>query len=326
MTTVTILFYLLCGTTALMQGVKWMGEGLEGANTEKIKRTLKIFTGNTLSSMISGTVITALVQSSTAIMVMTVGLVNARLMTLSQAIGIIYGTNIGTTVTVQLMSFHLSDMAFPAIIIGMVLASFCQSSSMKHIGLSILGFGFLFTGLSLLNASVPYIRESEFFYNMFTTLGNNPMLALWVGLFTTMLVQSSSATVGLTIVLFNAGLIDIECAVLLTMGDNIGTCATAQIASIGTSTAAKRVAWAHTLYNIIGVIIVLIFLGPFIRLVEYVTAILGQDKTRLIANTHTLFNILSAVLFYPITKYYIAFIEWLVRDKKSLQKIFSFVL
>jgi phosphate:Na+ symporter len=314
---IIILFNLICGTTALMYGVNLMGEGLEKNNTKMIKKILTKFTSNVWKAFITGTLVTALVQSSTAITVMTVGFVNAGLMLLPQAIGIIYGANIGTTITAQLMSFNLTDIAFPALVIGFTIAGFSKKKTVKNAGLAIMGFSFMFIGLRVLNSSVPYIKESKEVYNFFRIYGQNIYIGLFIGMLTTMLVHSSSATVGLTIVLFNSQLISFESAIGLTLGDNIGTCITAQLASLQANIAAKRTAWAHTLYNIIGVFIALIFLYPFTRIVEYITLALGQDETYLIANTHTIFNILSAILFLPITKYYVKFIVKIIPEPLS---------
>ncbi|MCX7922648.1 MAG: Na/Pi cotransporter family protein [Clostridia bacterium] len=312
-----IIFNFVAGTACLMFGVNLMSGGLEKANTRVMKSILTRFTDNVLSAFTVGTLITALVQSSTAVTVITVGFVNSGLMKLSQAVGIIYGANIGTTITAQLMSFKITDFALPILLIGLVISKLSTKQSIKNIGVAIIGFGFMFLGISILNWSVPYIKESRIAYELFKEYGTNPYIGLFIGMLATMLVHSSGATVGLTIVLFGSNLISFEAAMGLTLGDNIGTCITAQLASLGTSISARRTAWAHTVYNIIGVIAVLIFFSPFIFIVRYATSLLGQDEIRLVANAHTIFNILSAAVFLPLTKYYVRFMEFIIPEKRK---------
>jgi phosphate:Na+ symporter len=309
---VIILVNFAAGTASLMYGVHLMSHGLEKMNSRWMEKLLKVFTGNVFSAFAAGTLVTALVQSSTAVTVITVGLVNSGLLRLAQAVGIIYGANIGTTITAQLMSFHVTSLGLPVLAAGLACRFLAKKRTLLYFGQALMGFGLLFVGLGILNSGVPHIRESEFASRLFQAYGNNPLLGLLLGMTTTMLVQSSSATVGLTIVLFNSGFISFEAALGLTLGDNIGTCITAQLASLGTGISARRTAWAHTLYNCIGVLLALIFFTPFTSLVKQVTVFLGQDTTRLVANTHTVFNLLSAVVFLPMTRYYVRFLEWVI--------------
>lgn len=307
-----VIINFVAGMLCIIYGVKWMSKGLEASNPGAIKKILSTYTGKLIPAFLTGVIITALLQSSTAVIIITVGLVNSGLMKFSQAVGIIYGANLGTTVTAQLMSFQVSALSLPILFIGITIFLLARKQAMRNLALSIIGLGLLFTGIRILSSSVSYIKESKTLYNLFITYGKNPYIGIIIGTINTMLVQSSSATVGATIVIFNAGLISFDAAIGLTLGDNIGTCMTAQLASIGTSIYARRTAWAHTLYNIIGVLVVLAFLDPFSALVESATALMGQDQTRLIANTHTIFNLLSALVFLPLTKFYVKFIEWIV--------------
>lgn len=313
-----LLFNFVTGTACLMYGVNEMSTGLEHMNLQKIKSALAKLTGRLIPAVITGTVITALVQSSTAVTVITVSLVNSGLMKLPQAVGIIYGANIGTTVTAQLMSFKVTDLALPVLAAGLLIRMISKRASVKNFGKAVMGFGFMFLGITILNLGVPYIKESSYVYELFKAYGTNPYLGLVLGMATTMLVHSSSATVGLTIVLFNAGLISFEAALGLTLGDNIGTCITAQLASLGSNLQARRAAWSHTFYNVLGVTAAVIFLLPFSGLVQHVTAMLGQDHTRLVANAHTVFNVLSAAVFLPVTKYYVRFITWVIPGKNTI--------
>lgn len=314
---VTIMFFnFITGTLCLLYGVSSMSKGLERMNAHAIRKAITRFAGGPFRAFFAGTFITALIQSSAAVTVITVGLVNSGLMQLSSAVGIVYGANIGTTITAQLMSFKLTDLALPVLGTGLLIRFISKSKSLKNLGLITSGFGFLFSGINILNSGVPYIKNSKFVYDLFMTYGKNPYIGLIIGMIITMLLQSSTATVGITIVLFNSSLISFDAALGLTFGDNIGTCISAQLASIGTSIQARRTAWSHTLYNIIGAFIAMSLLDPFSNLIKLITDIFGQDHSRLVANAHTIFNILSAVVFLPITKYYVKFIEWIVPEKR----------
>lgn len=311
---IIILFNFITGTLCLTYGVNLMSNSLEKAHSTAVKKILASFTGNVFSAFITGTLVTALVQSSTAVTVITVGFVNSGMMRLSQAVGIIYGANIGTTVTAQLISLNPGYIAIPLIISGLALKILLGKRPGGNLASAAVGLGLMFTGISIMSAGVPYIRENRYMYEFFKAYGNNPYTGLLIGMVATALVHSSSATVGMTIVLFNSGLISLEAAVGLTLGDNIGTCITAQLASIGTGVSARRTAWAHTIYNIAGALCVLIFFPWFTQIVRSLTFFAGQNETRLVANIHTIFNLLSAVVFFPVTKYYVRFIEWLIPD------------
>lgn len=316
--TIQIIFNLFGGTALLMYGVDFMGGGLEKASGKVMKKILSVLTKNIYVAFFVGTFITMLVQSSTAITVMTVGFVNAGLMNLTQAVGIIYGTNIGTTITAQLMSLKLTYIALPLVAIGFFIMAFSKKDSTKNIGQALMGFGLMFLGLKTLNASLPYIKDSETARQLFLQYGQSPFLGLFVGMIATMLIHSSSATVALTISLFSADLISFQAAIGLTLGDNIGTCVTAQLASLRANTAARRTAWAHTLYNVIGVVAAIIVLKPFTGAIEWVTYnVLHEPKAFLVANTHTVFNVASALVFLPITKYYVRFLEKIIPERRD---------
>ena len=314
------IFGLMGGTALLMYGVDKMSEGLEKASGKVMHKVLTLLTGRVWSAFLVGILATAVVQSSTAVTVLTVGFVNAGLMNLSQAIGIIYGANIGTTVTAQLMAFSfkfkLTELALPIIGIGFFISNFFNRETLKALGNAVMGFGLMFLGLKMLNGGIPYIRSSPSMIYFFKTYASNPVLAVLLGAAATALVHSSSATVGLVMVLGQAGLINLQAAVCIMLGDNIGTCITAQLASLTGNINARRTAWAHTLYNVIAVLLAAIVLRPFVWLIYYFTLLL-QNSTDIglqIANSHTVFNVLSAVIFLPITKYYVVFLEYLIRE------------
>ena len=316
-----LIFGLIGGTALLMYGVDKMGEGLEKASGEMMKKILTILTGNVFSAFLVGIVLTVLVQSSTAITVLTVGFVNAGLMKLPQAIGIIYGANIGTTITAQLMAFSfkfkLTDIALPVLGLGFAINYFAKNKTLKNFGEAIMGFGMMFLGLKILNGGVPFMQKSETMKFFFETYASIPVVGILLGALATALVHSSSATVGLVMVLAQAGLIDIQTAVCIMLGDNIGTCITAQLASLTANIHARRTAWAHTLYNIFGVVVTWLMLPLFVKAIVFLTSYF-QGTTDIgvqIANSHTLFNIFSAIVFLPITKHYVKFLETFIKGK-----------
>jgi phosphate:Na+ symporter len=318
-----LIFGLIGGTALLMYGIEMMGDGLEKVSGPMMKKILGALTGTALKSTLVGTLITALVQSSTAVTVLTVGFVNAGLMKFSQAVGIIYGANIGTTVTAQLMAlsfkFNLTDIALPVLGIGFAITYFGKKDHWKNLGGALMGFGMMFYGLKILNSGAPYMQNSEVLRYFFTHYASMPLVGVLLGVVATALVHSSAATVALVMVLGTTGLIDFPTAIYLTLGDNIGTCITAQLASMGGNINARRTAWAHTLYNLAGVILIFFFVEPFAALVSSFTGLYYSDAgiDVLIANTHTIFNVGSAIVFLPFTKYFVRLLETLVKEKKE---------
>lgn len=316
-----LIFGLIGGTALLMYGVDKMGDGLEKASGQMMKKILSVLTGRVWSAFLVGTLLTALVQSSTAITVLTVGFVNAGLMKLPQAIGIIYGANIGTTITAQLMSFsfslNLTQIALPVLGLGFAVSYFSKKDTYKNIGDAIMGFGMMFLGLKILNGGVPYLQNSPTLKYFFEHYASNPIVAIILGAGATAMVHCSSATVGLTMILGQAKLLDLKAAICIMLGDNIGTCITAQLASLTGNVNARRTAWAHTFYNIFGVVIVGLGLPWFVELVQYITRLIqpGSGINSQIANSHTIFNVLSAIIFLPITRYYVKFLETVIRSK-----------
>ena len=316
-----LVFGLMGGTALLMYGVDKMGQGLERASGEMMRKILSVLTGRVWSAFLVGTLLTALVQSSTAITVLAVGFVNAGLMKLPQAVGIIYGANVGTTITAQLMAFsfhfNLTDVALPVLGMGFAISCFAKNRTLKNLGDALMGFGMMFLGLKILNSGVPFMQGSQTLRAFFLNYASIPVVGILLGMVATAMVHSSAATVGLVMVLGQAGLIDLRSAICIMLGDNIGTCITAQMASLTGNVHARRTAWAHTLYNIIGVLVAGLALPWFARFVAVTTDYLQPNggMTAQIANSHTLFNVLSAVVFLPITKYYVKFLETVIRGK-----------
>ncbi|NLC03672.1 MAG: Na/Pi cotransporter family protein [Tissierellia bacterium] len=316
-----LIFGLIGGTALLMYGVKLMGEGLEKASGDTMKKILTVLTGNVWSAFLVGIFITAIVQSSTAVTVMTVGFVSSGLMKFSQAVGIIYGANIGTTVIAQLMAFsfkfNLTDIALPILGIGFGINQMVKNRQLKYVGQALMGFGMMFLGLKILNSGVPYMQENQSLQYFFTHYASIPVVGIFLGMFVTAMVHSSAATIGLVMILSQAGLLDLHSAIYIILGNNIGTCFTAQIASMAGSVNARRTAWAHTLYNVIGVIVALVGLPIFLKIVITVTDNLytNANISVYIANSHTMFNVMNALIFLPLTKYYVMFLNRVIREK-----------
>ena len=321
-----LIFGLIGGTALLMYGVDMMGDGLEKASGDTLKKILSVLTGNVFSAFLVGTLVTAIVQSSTAITVLTVGFVSSGLMKLPQAIGIIYGANIGTTITAQLMAFSfkfkLTDIALPVLGIGFAINYIAKNKKLKNLGQAMMGFGMMFLGLKILNNGIPYMQQSESLRYFFTQYASIPVVGVILGMVVTAMVHSSAATVGLVMVLSQAGLLDLQSAICIMLGDNIGTCFTAQLASMTGNIDARRTAWGHTLYNLFGVILTWITLPIFMKIVIFITERFqsNPDISVYIANSHTLFNLISALIFLPITKYYVEFLYKIVRRKGDALK------
>lgn len=324
----------LGGLGLFILGMKLMTEGLQMSAGKRIKAILGAASTNRVVGCLTGAFVTALVQSSSATSVMLIGFVTAGLMTLQQAVGMILGVNVGTTVTAQLIAFNLSELALPAITVGVLLKFFTQSKKTRYIGEVILGFGLLFYGMDVMKHGLAPIRKDPTFIGFFTrfdpgTLGGL-LLSVFVGAVLTIMVQSSSATIGLTMTLASQGLVSYPGAMALVLGENIGTTITAQLATIGSNNVnAHRAAHAHTMFNVIGVALMLCVFPFFVNLVESITLGLGAGPVdqvvgsevvnvgRYIANGHTLFNILSALFFLLVLPWLIKAVIWLAPKEEE---------
>ncbi len=321
-----LIFGVIGGTALLMYGVDMMGDGLEKASGETMKKILTVLTGRVWSAFLVGILVTAVVQSSTAVTVLTVGFVNSGLMNLPQAVGIIYGANIGTTITAQLMAFSfkfkLTDIALPILGIGFAMNNMIKNKKVKNIGQALMGFGMMFLGLKILNSGIPYMQQNESLKYFFTHYASIPIIGILLGIFVTAMVHSSAATIGIVMVLSQAGLLDLKSAICIMLGDNIGTCLTAQLASMNGNINARRTAWAHTFYNLFGVILTGIALPLFMKIVIWITSHLhpNGDISVYIANSHTLFNSMNALIFLPLTNYYVKFLNKAIRSKGEISK------
>ncbi|MDY0269695.1 Na/Pi cotransporter family protein [Trichloromonas sp.] len=315
-----LIFGLVGGLGLFLFGMKIMSEGLQKIAGDRMRKILSALTNNRIIGTLVGLTVTAIIQSSSATTVMVVGFVNAGLMSLVQSIGVILGANIGTTITAQLIAFKITKYALPAIGLGAGLKLFSRSRKWVYIGEVLLGFGLLFFGLQIMEQAFNPLKSSQEFREIFVLVGDMPLLGVLIGTILTIIVQSSSATMGITIALASAGLISFEASVALVLGENIGTTITANLAAIGTNLAARRTAFAHFLFNFIGVAYMILLLPFFLSFVNSITpgdadfVIQAQQQAqtlgaavgdkpfiaRHIANTHSLFNIINTIIFLPL--------------------------
>ena len=314
-----LIFGLLGGLGMFLFGMKIMSEGLQKIAGDKMRKILAVLTNNRFIGALVGLAVTAIIQSSSATTVMVVGFVNAGLLSLVQSIGVILGANVGTTITAQLIAFKITKFALPAIGIGVGLKLFSSNRKSSYVGEIVLGFGLLFFGLATMKTAFDPLKTSEEFRNLFLLVGDYKLLGVMIGALLTIIVQSSSATIGITLALASSGLVSFEASVALILGENIGTTVTANLAAIGTNVAAKRTAFSHFLFNVIGVIYMLLLFPFFLKFISSITpgdadfVIQTQEQAqqfagaigdkpfiaRHIANTHTLFNIINTIVFLP---------------------------
>lgn len=320
------------GIALFLYGMSIMGSGLEKIAGGKMEGILRRLTSSTVSAVALGAVITGIIQSSAGTTVIVIGLVNSGIMQLSQAIGVIMGANIGTTVTGQLI--RLSDISggslllelckpnsFAPIVafIGAILYVFLKAPKKRNIGQIMIGFGLLFTGMDTMTSSVEPLRDSPLFIQLFTSL-QNPLLGVLAGILVTVAIQSSSASVGILQALSATGLVTWGSAVPIILGQNIGTCSTPLIASIGASKAAKRSAVVHLYFNVIGSLV-------FLAVIYGLRAVIGfswwNETMNMgdIANFHTLFNVVVTILFMPFTKVLARLAEWTIPDREDEQAV-----
>ena len=314
--TIATIFLLLGGLGLFLYGMNMMSDGLENIAGDRMRQVLEMLTKKRIAGVGVGAGVTALIQSSSATSVMVVGFVNAGLMTLFQASGVIMGANIGTTITAQLIAFKLSDVAPLILFIGMLLTIFMQRRSLSKIGAIILGFGMLFVGLRLMSEAMEPLRENEAFLNFLVNF-KSPVVGVLIGAAFTAVIQSSSASVGILQSLAGLGLIGLDSAVYVILGQNIGTCVTAIIASIGTSANSKRAAGIHLMFNILGTIIYLIVLALIPNIVTWVQSFSPENVARQIANFHTLFNVSVTLLLFPLGGLMVKTVTRLIPEKKK---------
>ncbi len=298
------------GLGFLIWGMRLLKSGLENAAGQRFKLVIQKLTTNPVNGMLTGTAITALIQSSTAVSVFSISLVNAKLMTFEQALGVILGTNIGSTVTAQLMAFDFQRLALPAVALGGVLFVL-GSHGWRWFGLSMIGFGLVFMGIGVMANALEPLSSSTRFTTFLNTLGNNRLYGVCAGAILAGLIHSSGVTTGMVIVLASQDLITLPTAIAVVLGANVGTCFTAVLAAIGGDTGAKRVAVSHVLLNVFGVLAFLPLLTPFARIISSLSTDLGRQ----VAHAHTFFNIASSLAVLPVIKPFTKLVCILVPDR-----------
>ena len=308
------------GLGMFIYGMQIMAQGLENAAGNKMKSLLEVLTKNKLMGVLLGAAITAVIQSSSATTVMVVGFVNAGIMNLTQAMGVIMGANVGTTVTGWLVSsvewakfLSPATLAPIAVMLGVIIMLTGKRRSSKEIASIVVGFGLLFIGITTMSSAVAPLQESEGFRSIFVTLGNNPLLGILAGALVTAIIQSSSASVGILQSLAAAGLVPFSAAIYIIMGQNIGTCITAILSSLGAKKNAKTAALMHLLFNIIGTIIFSVIAIVYFEVLhpEAGVGIITQTEISIV---HTAFNIGTTVLLFPVS-------GWIIKLAKKIGRV-----
>lgn len=310
---INILLGLFGGLALFLFGMEFMGDGLENAAGSRLKSFFDKAITNPLKGALVGTIVTAIIQSSSATTVMVVGFVNAGLMSLYQAVGVIMGANIGTTITGQLITFKIDDYIPLFIIIGAALILFMKQEKRKEIGKIVFGFGLLFMGLSQMKDAMSPIAQTTFFQDLILTLEGNMFLGILVGAAMTAVVQSSSASTAILLSLAATGAISLQVAIPILFGNNIGTCVTALLSSLNANKVAKKAAFIHLSFNLIGTLIFL----PLINILSQVVMYMGGDIDKQIANAHTIFNIVNAIILLPFAGVFVKLANLALKDKEG---------
>lgn len=310
-------FTFLGGLGLFLFCIKYMGDGLQIAAGDRLKYILDKYTTSPFLGVLVGIFVTALIQSSSGTSVITIGLVGAGLLTLRQAIGIIMGANIGTTITTFIIGFNISAYALPILFIGAFCLFFVKIEKVNNVGRILFGFGGVFFSLTLMSGAMAPLKYLPAFKDVMVSLSGSPILGVFIGTTITVLVQASSATISILQNIYQEGLIPLKAALPVLFGDNIGTTITAIIAVIGSNTSAKRLAASHVMFNVVGTVIFLIFLTPFSMFVAKMEQILHLNPKMAIAFAHGSFNMMTTVLLFP----FIGVLEYLVvkiiKDKKE---------
>lgn len=301
-----ILFKFVGGLGIFLFGIKYMSDGLQKSAGDKMRGLLEKYTSNPILGVLVGIGVTILIQSSSGTTVMAIGLVSAGLMTLKQAIGIVMGANIGTTMTAFIVGIKIEDYALPIIAIGAIFLFFFKKKKFQYVGQVVFGFGALFLGLSTMGGGVKPLSQLPAFTDFMIQLQDQPILALIVGTIFTVVVQSSSATIGILQTIADEGMITLQGALPILFGDNIGTTITAVLASLGASVVARRTALAHVIFNVVGAIIFMLMLPAVLHAVLWLGG--GVNIRMQIAYAHGIFNTVNALIFLPL----IPALAWIV--------------
>lgn len=291
-----MLFEFIGGLGIFLFGLNFMGEGLQIAAGDNLRNILNKFTSTPLRAVLAGIAVTVLIQSSSATTVLTVGLVSAGFMTLKQAIGIIMGANIGTTITAFIIGLDIGAYALPILGLGSLVIFFTKKRFIENIGKIIFGFGALFLGLNLMGGAMSPLQYLPEFKELMLRFSENPILGVTAGTATTLVIQSSSAMIGIIQEMYMQGAMELEAALPLLFGSNIGTSITAILAAIGTNVVAKRTAASHTIFNLVGTIIILLVFNPFVSLVSMISEALNLNPAMQIAFAHGIFNVINVLV------------------------------
>lgn len=319
-------FGLLGGLALFIFGMNMMSESLQKVAGDKMKKVLGVLTRNAVCGMLAGALVTAVLQSSSATTVLVIGFVSAGLMSLKQGISVIFGANIGTTMTAQLMAFKISDYIMPIVFIGFLIAFIAKKEKIKFVGQTIFAFGLLFVGIEMMGDVMKPLATSPVFINMMEKVSNIPVLGVGVGMLMTLVVQSSSATIAVLQSFASqagpdgASVIGLVGAIPILLGDNIGTTITAILASIGQSKDAKRCAIAHSVFNITGSFLFIWIIKPFAKFVEMISP-KGNELdviSRQIANAHMSFNIINTLIWLPLLPVMVKIVMFIVKDDKEV--------
>ena len=319
-------FGLLGGLALFIFGMNMMSESLQKVAGDKMKKVLGVLTRNAVCGMLAGALVTAVLQSSSATTVLVIGFVSAGLMSLKQGISVIFGANIGTTMSAQLMAFKISDYIMPIVFIGFLIAFIAKKEKVKFVGQTIFAFGLLFVGIEMMGDVMKPLATSPVFINMMEKVSHIPVLGVGVGMLMTLVVQSSSATIAVLQSFASqtgpdgASVIGLVGAIPILLGDNIGTTITAILASIGQSKDAKRCAIAHSVFNITGSFLFIWIIKPFAKFVEMISP-KGNELdviSRQIANAHMSFNIINTLIWLPLLPVMVKIVMFIVRDDKEV--------
>ncbi len=326
---------IIGGLGLFLYGLKVLSQSLQKASSEKLKGFFEVITKNKLMGVTFGALVTSILQSSSATTVILVGFANAGVIGLAQSISIIFGANIGTTITAQIIAFKATNTALPLIGIGSALFLFSRDKKWKSMGEVILGLGILFLGLKHMSSFLKPLRDIPAFSEFLVHFGSVPLLGIIAGTIVTVILQSSSATTAMIITLAALGLIDFKSAFCLELGSNIGTTITAQIAAVGTNKTARRTAWAHTLFNVMGSLYMLILLyipykgqPIFLQLINHLTpgdVFIGENLARHCANAHTFFNVVNTIILFPFIGFLAKATEWIIPGKIKTAPTFQYI-
>ena len=315
---------LLGGLAFFLYGMEKMTEGLKAAAGEQMKVLLTKLTSNAVTGAITGALVTAVIQSSSVTTVLVVGFVSAGLMTLVQSVGVIFGANVGTTITAQIVAFKITAAALPLITVGFFMIFIGKQGRARHFGGMLMGLGLIFYGMSAMGDAMAPLRTHEGFVELMRSM-ERPVLGMLVGALFTALVQSSSATISLVVVMATQGFVTLPAGIAIVFGANIGTCVTALLAAMGKSRDALRVAAVHVLYNVAGAVLWLGFIDQLASLTVWVSAAhpelqgaerLAREVPRQVANAATIWNVANMVIFLPFSALFARLVRWLVPDQE----------